>query len=213
MSEVLFALGVIDDLEHQIADLLYQGAGTRQLLEMPWCADLAKRMAQHEQLAPLLPLDPVAVQCTYFEKSLDQNWLVPLHQDLSIPVAEKVDHPELTGWSEKEGRYFVQPPIAVLEQLVAVRLHIDDCGEEDGALKVVPRSHRLGRLSGAAASSARDQFGETTCSVPKGAALIMRPLVLHASSKATGLSKRRILHFLYGPASLSHGLRWHHVMR
>ena len=65
--------------------------------------------------------DAVAVQCTYFEKSADRNWLVPIHQDLAIPVARRVEHPALRGWSHKEGSLFVQPPADVLAQLVAVR--------------------------------------------------------------------------------------------
>lgn len=51
----------------------------------------------------LIPAGHVAVQCTYFEKSVDKNWLVPIHQDLSIPVRERGDRPALCGWSENEG--------------------------------------------------------------------------------------------------------------
>jgi hypothetical protein len=38
--------------------------------------------------------------------------------------------------------------------------------------------------------------------------LVMRPLLLHASSKATSLTPRRVLHFLFGPPSLPLGLEW-----
>ncbi len=34
------------------------------------------------------------------------------------------------------------------------------------------------------------------------------PQVLHASSKATGSGLRRVLHFVFGPASLPYGLQW-----
>jgi hypothetical protein len=40
----------------------------------------------------------------------------------------------------------------------------------------------------------------------------MRPLALHTSSKATGASRRRVLHFVFGPAELSYGLQWEHVV-
>jgi hypothetical protein len=36
----------------------------------------------------------------------------------------------------------------------------------------------------------------------------MRPLLLHASSRARLPVRRRILHFLFGPARLPHGLVW-----
>jgi len=133
---------------------------------------------------------------------------VSVHQDLSIPVAERVDAEGLRGWSEKEGSLQVQPPVEVLEQLVAVRLHIDPCNEDDGPLRVVPASHLQGIVSPESAVRERDAKGEVFCTAQPGDALVMRPLLLHASSKARASSRRRVLHFLFGPPTLPHGLRW-----
>jgi ectoine hydroxylase-related dioxygenase (phytanoyl-CoA dioxygenase family) len=102
----------------------------------------------------------------------------------------------------------MQPPVDVLEQLVAVRIHIDDCSEENGALWVIPKSHSRGRLSREQAQKLRSQYGETAVPVACGGALVMRPLILHASSKATSLASRRVLHFVFGPPSLPLGLEW-----
>jgi ectoine hydroxylase-related dioxygenase (phytanoyl-CoA dioxygenase family) len=119
-----------------------------------------------------------------------------------------VDGPECSGWSEKEGRVYVQPPISVLEQLVAIRAHLDDCSEESGALRVVPKSHLEGRLNREQAEVLRSQNGEVVAPVRRGGVLVMRPLLLHASSKATSLTPRRVLHFVFGPPSLPLGLVW-----
>jgi ectoine hydroxylase-related dioxygenase (phytanoyl-CoA dioxygenase family) len=183
-------------------------ARPRQMLALPWCAALAHTLRGQLVAAGLLPAGCVSVQCTAFEKSRAQNWLVAPHQDLSIPVAQRVDHTALTGWSEKDGMLFVQPPVAVLEQLVALRLHIDDCQAHDGALKVVPGSHLAGRVAEADKAPLRATLGEVVCPVAAGGAMAMRPLLLHASSKATGTSRRRVLHFVFGPAALPHGLAW-----
>jgi hypothetical protein len=43
-------------------------------------------------------------------------------------------------------------------------------------------------------------------------ALLMKPLILHASSKATSGARRRVLHFVYGPKVLPFGLRWQHAI-
>ena len=123
-----------------------RSAGTRNLLELPWCRALVQRVKSRLAATGVLPPSHVAVQCTLFDKTPRRNWLVALHQDLSIPVRSRVDHPSLAAWSTKEGTHFVQPPAEVLEQLIAVRMHIDDCGISDGPLKVVPGSHRSGRL-------------------------------------------------------------------
>ena len=185
--------------------------GARDLLAEPWCIELALRLQADARLGDALPRAHVPVQCTSFEKSVERNWLVPVHQDVAIPVAERVAHPALSGWSNKGGTWFVQPPVDVLEQLVAVRLHIDDCGAGDGPLHVVPGSHRHGRLADASAMALRDARGTVACPVPRGGAMVLRPLLLHASSKATGSSRRRVLHFLFGPRTLPCGLAWPHA--
>ncbi|GAA6142859.1 phytanoyl-CoA dioxygenase family protein [Hydrogenophaga sp. 5NK40-0174] len=182
--------------------------GCRDLLMEPWCAALSRSLRAHSAVSPTLAASSVAVQCTYFEKSANQNWLVPVHQDLSIPVAERVEHPALSGWSVKGGQYFVQAPVSVLNQLVAIRLHLDDCGEMDGPLRVVPGSHARGVLSPNEAIVVRRSVGHVVCTVPKGGVLVMKPLLLHASSKSTGKGLRRVLHFLFGPPDLPCGLRW-----
>jgi len=198
----------IDELRDRVDGLAGQSAGTRRLIDNPWCWNLAKRICRDEQLQGVLPVDPTPVQCTLFVKSIRKNWLVSLHQDLSIPVAERVDAPECSGWSEKEGEVFVQPPTSVLRNILAVRLHLDDCDERNGALHVVPDSHRLGRLTSSDALRERDKRGEIAVKVSKGGAMLMRPLLLHASSKAATDSARRVLHFVFGPAKLPHRLRW-----
>ncbi|HVC65673.1 MAG TPA: hypothetical protein VNF52_09340, partial [Candidatus Dormibacteraeota bacterium] len=78
-------------------------AGSRNLLDLPSCRDLVAMLKAHAEIGPLLPPQAVAVQCTLFDKSADKNWLVALHQDLSIPVHQRILHPECSGWSEKEG--------------------------------------------------------------------------------------------------------------
>ena len=79
----------------------------------------------------------------------------------------------------------------------------------DGPLRVLPGTHTQGRLSPTSMATLRQQGTETVCTAPAGAALLMRPLLVHASSKSTGTSRRRVLHFAFGPATLPHGLRWH----
>jgi hypothetical protein len=96
-----------DAVARHLAGGLAESKGTRSLLSQPWCADLAAHIHQQPALAALIPRGHVAVQCTYFEKSPANNWLVPIHQDLSIPVAQRVDHPSLKGWSKKEDALYV----------------------------------------------------------------------------------------------------------
>lgn len=189
-----------------------RGAGTRNLLEQQWCRALAQRVKNRLANLCVLPTVSVAVQCTLFDKTAARNWLVALHQDLSIPVRARVAHSALGAWSLKEGVPFVQPPVEVLERLVAVRVHIDDCGVENGPLKVVPGSHVAGRLGNSEALKVRVALGEEQCVAKSGDALVMRPLLLHASSKAEAPLRRRVLHLLFGPRELPYGLEWNQAV-
>ena len=183
-------------------------AGTRCLLSSRWCRALAERLRGHEKVSRLLPAHYVAAQCTFFEKSSIRNWGVAVHQDLAIPVAGRVNHPALAGWSTKEGGVFVHAPVEILDRLLAVRLHLDPCNEPDGPLWVIPGSHALGRMTHQDAASLRRAGQVATCTSAPGSVLIMRPLLLHGPSKSTGQSRRRILHFTFGPNELPFGLRW-----
>ena len=198
------------ELEPLSLPLLAPGAqgGSRHLLQESWCAQLARQLRQHPRLTPLIGIQSVAVQCIYFEKSAQRNWLVAMHQDLSIPVAEHVPAAGLHGWSQKQDGWFVQPPAALLSQLVAVRLHLDECSADDGPLRVVPGSHLQAVLDPEQAQQWRSHQGEEVCTAHCGDVLVLRPLLLHASSKGGGHSRRRVLHFLYAPPEPGYGLRW-----
>jgi Phytanoyl-CoA dioxygenase (PhyH) len=195
-----------EDLVQRASPSASLSGGRRGLLGEPWCRALADQLHARVGALGLLPDAAVAVQCTYFEKSAQRNWLVPFHRDLSIPVAARIAHAELQGWSEKEGVLFVQPPLSVLQRSVALRLHLDDCGETDGPLRLVPGSHRFALPQPANAFEHKEPSVAGIAAA--GDVFVMHPLVLHASSKATGSSRRRVLHFLFGPSVLPFGLRW-----
>ena len=183
-------------------------AGSRNLLAQAWCSDLVAPLRARLQALGLLPDDAVAVQCTLFRKTPDCNWKVPYHQDLSIPVAERIADATLSGWSVKEDSHYVQAPAGLLDVLVAVRLHLDACGDDEGVLRVVPGSHLRGRLGSEEIAAIDKQQDEVVCTADVGDLLLMRPLLLHASSKAERPSGRRVLHFLFAPRQPGCGLHW-----
>lgn len=198
---------LLDATAQSLDHWLGQAAGSRNLLAHPSCSEMAIQLKARLSGMDLLDASSVAVQCTLFDKTADRNWLVALHQDTSIP-ASGAGMPCVI----KEGEPYVQPPIDVLQSLLAVRVHLDDCGAEAGPLRVVPGSHRAGRLDGDEAQALRAAHGETVCTAAHGDALLMRPLLLHASSRAKSPARRRVLHFLFGPANLPQGLVWNHVV-
>lgn len=170
------------------------------------------RLAQSPPLQSIatvaLGADAFAVRALLFDKIEGANWSVPWHQDLAIPVAEKVDLPGFTGWSVKDGAPHVLPPASVLAQMIALRLHLDDCRADNGPLRVLPGSHRTGKLDAVDIARLRADTPEVACLAARGDVLALRPLLLHASSIARQPGHRRVLHIEYAAHPLPHGLRW-----
>lgn len=187
------------------------GAGRRGLLALPEVSALARSPRVLDLVRPYLPQEPQPVRALYFDKSPDANWLVPWHQDLTLAVRERVDAPGFGPWSAKEGVPHVQPPVELLERMLAVRLHLDDAGTDNGALRVLPGTHRLGRLTAERIQELRASVPEQTCVALAGDALLMRPLLLHASGRSESGRHRRVLHLEYAAFELPPGLSWHEM--
>lgn len=151
---------------------------------------------------------PFPVRAILFDKSDGANWGVPWHQDLAIAVAARIETAGFGPWSVKDGIVHVQPPQHILADMITIRLHLDVCAADNGALRVLPGSHQHGELSTEAISHWASNHAPVTCEIPKGGALLMRPLLLHASSPAKNPSHRRVLHVEYATTDLPNGLKW-----
>lgn len=189
------------------------GAGRRGLLAAPQVATLAMSpillnlVRWHIQ--PHVLTNAIPVRAIYFDKSPTSNWLVPWHQDLTVALAEKIDMSGFGPWSIKDGVPHVQPPIKLLEQMVTLRIHLDDTPSDNGPLKVLPGSHKLGLLSPQQIIEQRNQKAQHLCTANQGDVMFMRPLLLHASAKSTSGHHRRILHIEYAGFELPGKLAWH----
>lgn len=111
-------------------------------------------------------------------------------------------------WSRKEGVHHVQPPREVLDAMVTVRLHLDSTDEQNGPLRVLPGSHREGILTDARIDELVATARPVACVVAEGDAVVMRPLVVHSSSKSTTTAHRRVVHLEYAAYELPAGLAW-----
>jgi len=164
-------------------------------------------------VAPILGHQALLVRGLMFDKSSDSNWGIFWHQDLSIAVRQRKEVPEFGPWSVKAGIQHVQPPPHILQNMLTVRLHLDDCMESNGALRVLPGSHHSSRLNMFEAESLQQKTDPVTCSVNVGGAVMMRPLILHSSHKAIEASRRRVIHLEFSACPLPEPLQWHSADR
>lgn len=121
-------------------------AGSRGLHELPWMSDFATGSAMGALARQAIGDAARAVRILFFDKQPGSNWKLPYHQDLTIAVMSREEVDGYGPWSVKDDMVHVQPPASVLERMVAVRLHLDACRADNGALRVIPRSHRGGKL-------------------------------------------------------------------
>src|ERR1019366_2292323 len=121
--------------------------GIRNLLSNQIVRAIAGSDEVRRPVASVLGQECFAVRGIFFNKNPKANWKVTWHQDCVIAVREKLDIEDWGPWSSKVGVIHVRPALAVLQQMLAIRIHLDDCGEENGPLRVIPGSHRGGILS------------------------------------------------------------------
>ena len=171
-------------------------------------AALARAPALLTQLQACEPGPLPLVRAIYFDKSPTNNWLVSWHQDRTVAVSQRFEADGWGPWSLKAGVWHVQPPLSVLRSMVTVRVHLDAASADNGCLKLLPASHGLGILSAADIAREVQQRGAVCAEAAEGDALLMRPLLLHASAKAVRPLRRRVLHFEYAAHQLPAGVDW-----
>lgn len=187
-----------------------RAAGLRDLMNVvPATRSLAETPALRALVEPVLGTGARVVRGILFDKTADANWKVAWHQDVTIAVRERRDTEGFGAWSVKAGITHVQPPAAMLERMLTLRVHLDTADENNGALQVLAGSHIDGRLSAEQIDERRARHAPTLCRVGQGGVLAMRPLLLHASSRVTHPRRRRVLHFEYAAAELPGGLEWY----
>jgi ectoine hydroxylase-related dioxygenase (phytanoyl-CoA dioxygenase family) len=179
--------------------------GRRNLLDEPAVRELAYSDEIRRLVIPILGEDAFVVRGILFDKTDGANWKVPWHQDVTIAVKSRVEVEGFGPWSTKQGVLHVQPPVYVLQKMLSVRIHLDDCPATNGALRVIPESHRNGKLAETAIADMIQGCEAVTCEVGAGGALLM---LIHSSSASETPAHRRVVHLDYANISLPDGLSW-----
>ena len=176
---------------------------------VPRVREVVRSVEVRGLIEPLLGERVAAVRAILFDKTPDANWKVAWHQDLSIAVKERVEAAGYGPWSVKAGVAHVQPPIHVLQEMVTLRIHLDDCDETNGPLRVIPGSHAEGALDTKRVEELARTGAQVACTGRAGSAVLMSPLILHASSSATTPRRRRVLHVEFAGGDLPGGVEWY----
>jgi hypothetical protein len=192
-------------LEAVLAPLPPERAGARlgglsEILPLVGPADAIARA----RLGP----DARAVRALLLDKNRDRNWTLGWHQDRVIAVRERRPAPGYDSWTVKAGLDHVEPPFAILERMLTLRIHFDDVGPDNALLLVAPGSHRIGPVPEDEIEPAVARLGVTACIARAGDVWLYGAPILHASERARTPSRRRVLQLSYSADRLGHGLEW-----
>ncbi len=171
-------------------------------------AKLANSEKILDQARTILDEEPQLVRAILFDKNLEKNWLVSWHQDKTVSVNKRHHIDGWGPWSLKDNTHHVQPSESVLNKMVTFRIHLDDSNANNGCLKVIPNSHNRGVLKQADIDNIAEESEFIECEANAGDMLIMRPLILHASSKAKLPKHRRVIHLEFSGYDLPNDVFW-----
>ncbi|MDQ3488349.1 MAG: phytanoyl-CoA dioxygenase family protein [Acidobacteriota bacterium] len=175
-------------------------AGARHVLNVPIVSALGADPQMLAIASGYVGRDPVPFRATLFDKSSTANWLVVWHQDTALPLRRRIDSAEWGPWSTKAGVLYAHAPAWALETVVALRISLDDSTSTNGPLRVLPNTHLHGVLRDAQIEQLSRKVSPIDCVTAAGGVVAMRPLIVHASSKAVDDQPRRVLHIEYAAA-------------
>jgi ectoine hydroxylase-related dioxygenase (phytanoyl-CoA dioxygenase family) len=172
-------------------------AGARHMLRFPVADALARDPRLLDIAAAVLGAEAHPFSATLFDKSPRANWLVVWHQDTALPVRERCDVPGWGPWSIKGRVLYAHAPAAALNRVVALRVHLDNSTSLNGPLRVLPGTHEKGVLRDEEIAALTMTVRPVECVACRGSIVVMRPLLVHSSSKAIAPAPRRVIHIEY----------------
>jgi len=220
ITDNIFSVAEIDAIAEAIEGTIHTKQGSdkvnnlyairRFLKEVPAVFSLIFTEKLNNFIKELFGENHFIIKSIYFDKPEGSNWFVSYHQDLTISVSGRADIPGFGPWSVKKDQYAVKPPLNILEHNFTIRIHLDDTAESNGALRVIPGSHRKGEYRPEHIDWQIEK--EEICKVPKGGVMIMKPLLLHASSRSVNGTQRRVIHIEFSNQQLPEPLVWSELM-
>lgn len=183
------------------------------------------RIGEGRQLQPFLdnagPIGAIAtavlgeqarpVRALLFDKTAERNWALGWHQDRTIVVEHRMDTDGYGPWTVKSGLIQVEPPFEILERMVTLRVHLDAVDERNAPLRIIPGSHRLGRLPEAEIGRVVATLGERLCIAERGDVWLYATSIVHASLAADPPRRRRFLQVDFSADATPGPLAWRGV--
>lgn len=154
----------------------------------------------------LLGEQAFAVRAMIIDKTKDNNWILDWHQDRRVAVKESIETAGFTNWSSQYAVHHVCASLEVLKNFLIARISLDPMSKENGAIFIVPNTHREGIYEHEEILSKVKKIGPLLYEMKAGDMMIMSPLLIHNSPRSTTSVSRRILSIEFSACPLPNQL-------
>ncbi|MEJ2904271.1 phytanoyl-CoA dioxygenase family protein [Pedobacter panaciterrae] len=191
-----------------VFDYTHEASAGNLLCTSPELYNFAEQTARQLLGEGGMQLSPI--KAFILDKSIENNWYIPWHQDLKIAVKQILQVEGYTNWTLEAGIPHTEPPLNILEGITTLRVHLDNCTKRNGAIYILPKTHNRGKLTSSQIEEAVTNETALCCEVQQGGVMIFKPLLLHNSPLSQQEMPRRILQIEYVKKELlSPLLEWH----
>jgi hypothetical protein len=190
--------------------------GIRNLVDVwPTALAVAREPGLRAAIGSVLSPPFGLVRSIFFDKPPGRTWSLPWHRDLTIAVRDaKSATGEFRRPTVKAGVPHLEAATSLLRGMLTARVALDDVGDENGPLLVIPGSHQDVSFEDLPTEGER-KGNVRPIHMRAGDVLLIRPLVVHRSgpSRPRTSRHRRTLHFEFAPEqALPAGLMWHRFL-
>lgn len=214
LADIELSEGQCDYIATSLPSVADQRGGVRGLLTHPTVLQLIRHKQVAQFLWSLTGRELVAVAARLFDSAATSETTPQWHQDRLVAVRERLDVRGYGPWTTRVGISHVEPPASVLDQMVVLHVYLDRSAADGHALQLLPGSHRAGKLTADAINRLVETQPAVVRTIPKGAFVVMRPLLLHATSVAPAQSQHyRVLHIEFAPPEAITPLQWHSAVQ
>lgn len=190
--------------EPSMGNLLNRSDVVRDMAVDPGILNLVKSIIGREA---------IPVTAFFLNKTKDNNWALPWHQDIKVAVDAFAEAEGYSGWTNESGIAHVIPPPRFLDKMLSVRFNLDDSDNENGGLQVLPGTHQEGMLSNEALTFKVKTIPPLLCASPARSITLLKALTVHRSEASHTLRNRRILQIEYCGERLHNDLKFYDLSR
>lgn len=175
-------------------DILYDGSAGKRIVGNKLLNSVCTEIMQQLSLRhTIIDRNYVPVRAILFDKNQDINWSLGWHQDRTICVKDFIDTPNYGPWTIKQGHHHVEPPFSILEDMLTMRIHLDDVTADNAPLLIAKGTHKLGKVRQVDTLKTVKEYEEHICTALAGDIWIYSTPILHASKKSKIQKRRRVI--------------------